>query len=273
MSQQQLRRSSQRGPDFLGIGAQRAATTWLFECLDRHPDIFVPCEKEVHYFDEKYHRGWEWYATHFREADPNQIVGEITPNYLDVDAAADRIATDCPSAKLFVVLREPVSRAISSYELLGHRFAEKSFDEACRPGRYLVELGLYAKHLKRFFQRFDRKQIKVLLFDDVKKNPEYVLQELCVYLGVSPIQAPRTEKRVNTTVFPAAQRAIAAVGLTPVARVVRDSPLARPLRMLAERIRRMRSSNIDRKQIQAYFRDDILELETLIERDLSSWLM
>lgn len=229
--------------------------------------------KEIHYFDENYERGWAWYAEHFSDASSNQIIGEITPNYMDHHDSAQRIAEDCPSAKLFAVLREPVSRAISSYELLGHRFTEKSFDEACQPGRYLVELGLYAKHLNRFFQYFDREQIKIMLFDDVLSNPDDVLQELSSFLGVSKLEAPQLTKQVNSTVFPRAQRMVEAVGLTPIIELAKASPLEKPLRNFAGLMRgRKRSMEVDRERIHAYFREDILELEKLIDRDLSSWL-
>jgi len=266
--------SQHRKPDFIGIGAQRGATTWLFNCLDAHSDVFVPSAKEVHYFDENYQRGWDWYAGHFADASSSQIIGEITPNYLDHHDSAHRIAMDCPAAKLFVVLREPVSRAISSYELLGHRFMESSFEEACQPGRYLVELGLYAKHLKRFYQYFAREQIKILLFDDVVSKPAEVLQELSSYLGVSKLEAPQLTKRVNSAVFPQAQRMVEAAGLTPLIELAKASPLERPLRGFADLVRRRkRSIEVDRQKLQTYFRDDILELEKLIDRDLSSWLV
>ncbi len=260
-------------PDFIGIGAQRGATTWLFDCLDGHADVYVPTVKEVHYFDENYERGWQWYEDHFADAAQNQLVGEITPNYLDHHDSAQRIAKDCPSAKLFVVLREPVSRAISSYELLGHRFTENSFEEACQPGRYLVDLGLYAKHLKRFFQYFDRDQIKIMLFDDVVSKPECVLQELSTFLGVSRLETPQLTKRVNSVVFPRAQRMAEAVGLNPIIEFAKKSSLEKPIRNIADLVRRRkRSIEVDHSTVHAYFRDDILELEKLIDRDLSSWL-
>lgn len=262
-----------RRPDFLGIGAQRGATTWLFECLQAHPEIFVPAKKEVHFFDENYESGWNWYLDHFSEAGPSQIIGEITPNYLDTHHAAKRMATDCPDARLFVVLREPVSRAISSYQLLGHRFTERNFNEACQPGKYLVELGLYAKHLRRFLQHFAREQLKIMLFDDIKSRPNVVLGELCQHLGVREIEAPPKNNQVNTTVFPALQRRLQSCGLGALASWAKASPLSGMLRRIAARQKRRDSEDIDRKQIHSYFREDILDLQNLIDRDLSAWLM
>ena len=55
-------------PDFLGIGAQKAGTTWLHENLRRHPELFLPEEKELHYFDRQWVRPLRHYSAAFREA-------------------------------------------------------------------------------------------------------------------------------------------------------------------------------------------------------------
>ena len=71
-------------PAFLGIGVQRAATTWVYECLRAHPEVFLPDLKEVHYFDENYELGANWYASHFPESVRERTLGEITPSYLHI---------------------------------------------------------------------------------------------------------------------------------------------------------------------------------------------
>lgn len=263
-------------PHFIGIGAQRAATTWAFNCLQEHPQICMPAVKEVHYFDENYERGSAWYAAHFAECPPGAIRGEITPNYLDVPAAAERIARDCPDVRLFAILREPVSRAISSYQLLGHRFSEKSFDEACQPGKYLVDLGLYAKHLKRFYEYFERERIRVWLYDDVRKDPQTVLREFYQYLGVDSDFVPQAiDARSNAVVFPRTQRFLERCGLTGAINLVKQTPLVEPIKAIARKRGPSTSSPVvenDMQRYKGFFRDDILELQDLIDRDLSHWL-
>lgn len=125
--------------DFLGIGAQRAATTWLHKCLKRHPQIRLPTsKKEVHFFNREYERGLDWYYSQFGRRESNQIVGEITPNYLNVEEAAERIQCHFPETKLFCILRDPLHRAHSSFELQRardpERYKGKSFTECCTPG-------------------------------------------------------------------------------------------------------------------------------------------
>ena len=97
-------------PNFLGIGVQRAATTWLHNCLDEHPQVFVPKDKELHFFSSQFDRGLAWYESCFAAANGQMAVGEITPTYLH-EAPIERIAATLPAARLFLVLREPVARA------------------------------------------------------------------------------------------------------------------------------------------------------------------
>jgi hypothetical protein len=70
-------------PNFLGLGAQRAGSSWLYKLLQTHPDIYLPerC-KEVHYFDRYYYRGIKWYKNFFHTHNSYKYTGEITPIYL-----------------------------------------------------------------------------------------------------------------------------------------------------------------------------------------------
>ena len=79
-------------PNFLVIGAQRCATSWLYFCLKEHPDIHLPHIKEIDYFSHYYDRGPEWYADSFRAWRGQPAVGEVSPNYLFDEKAAGRIA-------------------------------------------------------------------------------------------------------------------------------------------------------------------------------------
>ena len=101
-------------PNFVGIGAQRAATTWAHICLREHPDVFLPDTKEVHFFNRNFDRGIAWYEAHFARHAGEAAVGEVTPNYLNNEEAIPRMAHVLPEARLFVILREPIQRANAS---------------------------------------------------------------------------------------------------------------------------------------------------------------
>src|SRR5690606_19149476 len=112
-------------PNFLVIGAQKAGTTWLYDVLRRHPDIFLPETKELSYFCQLDSDGNElnhfsrldlaWYEGFFSAQDTETAIGEISPMYLCDEMAPRRIASTFPSIKLIAALRDPVERAASEY--------------------------------------------------------------------------------------------------------------------------------------------------------------
>src|SRR5437773_5780230 len=107
-------------PDFIIGGAPRSGTTWLYELLDRHPEVYMakPVRPEPKFFlvDELYERGIQHYFdTWFAGAAAYAAAGEKSTNYLESAAAAERIARDLPSVKLVFILREPAHRAYSNW--------------------------------------------------------------------------------------------------------------------------------------------------------------
>ena len=109
-----------RLPDFIIGGAPRSGTTWLYELLDRHPDIYMarPVKPEPKFFlvDHLYDKGLTFYAeTWFAGAGDAPLAGEKSTDYLESPAAAERIARDLPEVRLIFILREPADRAYSNY--------------------------------------------------------------------------------------------------------------------------------------------------------------
>ena len=84
-------RSKNPRPHFLGIGTQKGGTTTLYRILKQHQQVFLPDNKEIHYFTKYYTNGEEWYTNHFTYAKPGQLRGEITPYYLFHEAVPFRI--------------------------------------------------------------------------------------------------------------------------------------------------------------------------------------
>jgi hypothetical protein len=102
-------------PDFVGIGAQRCGTTWLYEMLKSHPQIRMSTEKELNFFNVNYHRGIEWYQKFFIGTPSHMICGEYSPRYLANKNTPKRIKQTIPGAKLLVSLRNPVEQVFSRY--------------------------------------------------------------------------------------------------------------------------------------------------------------
>ena len=107
-----------RLPEIIGVGPPRTGTTWLHNVLDGHVDL-PHGVKETLYFTTFYHKGFDWYAHHFRDADRTRPVGEINP-YFGFPEAAERIAIHIPRCKIICSFRNPVERIYSAYKLWRH---------------------------------------------------------------------------------------------------------------------------------------------------------
>ena len=187
-----------RLPDFMVGGVRKCGTTSLVDALRTHPRLFIPARKELAFYDRA---DWEsmldWYAEQFAEAAPDQLVGEATPHYLDSAEACRRIHQTQPAVKLVFLLRNPVERAQSHYwarvrfgreersllEVLQSETASLDADPQADSG-YLVVPGLYGRNLRRYLDRFGPEQIRVILLEDLRRDPDDELAELQRFLGV-----------------------------------------------------------------------------------------
>src|SRR4051812_20619515 len=102
-------------PTFVILGTMRGGTTSLVRYLGEHPDVYVAPQKEVHFFDEHFELGVEWYEAQFEGRGDARQFGEGTPAYLYGDIAMQRLKQILPETRLIVSVREPVERAYSHY--------------------------------------------------------------------------------------------------------------------------------------------------------------
>jgi hypothetical protein len=192
-----------RLPTFIGIGAAKAGTTWLFRCLQAHPEIFMARVKETNFFDYGTIEGrLAEYAVHFAGSEGYQAVGEISTRYLaSPRGAAERIRCLLPEVRLFVCLRNPVEQVYSHYWHLqrqnfhrwDHSLVPASFEEALeRYEEQLLEPARYGKHLGHWLSCFPRSQLHIIFFDDIQAQPQVVVQGLYAFLGVDPDFVPET---------------------------------------------------------------------------------
>ncbi len=183
-------------PNFLIIGAEKAGTTWIYDRLRRHPGVFLPEVKEIHYFNQfnsncqprrnyKKH-DLEWYEDHFREWKGETAVGEATPMYLCDERAPKRIRSHFPNISLIACLRYPTDRAYSHYWMArGKEHTTRSFQEVVqsRSPRF-IERGRYGKQLDRYFSQFDRSQILILVHEELFADPIQHLNGICSFLEI-----------------------------------------------------------------------------------------
>lgn len=179
-------------PDFVGVGAQRAGTSWWFRQIARHPQVeSIPhMPKELHYFDQFWWKHFEPASVseyhEFFPRHPGRLTGEWTPKYMHDPWTAPLLRTAAPNAKLLAILRDPVDRYVSGI----------AFDLARgAPAHPIVASeaftrGLYARQLLNLTKHFDRSQVLVLQYERCVVDTEEQLKRTLGFLGVDPEQAP-----------------------------------------------------------------------------------
>ena len=274
--------------DFIGIGAQKSATSWLHDVLSEHPDILASDLKELNFFTANYDRGHKWYEHHFVEAKPAQKCGECSPTYFFSHAAPIRAKTYNPDMRLIAVLRDPVRRAYSNHlhEIRkGHIPSDTSFEDALSANPAYIEQGRYAANLSRWLESFDREALLVLLAEDIQVDPDSAFRAVCRHLGVTAEVRPDTlnERRHEsvTNRNEAAQKVLRAggnlarsMGLGKSVEAVKKAPVISSV--LAMNKKDLRTStppmtDVTRIRLIEEFAGDMRYVADLLGRDPLPW--
>lgn len=177
-------------PDFLGIGFMKCGTTWLYENLRAHPDVFVSDKKELRYFSNHFNEPLADYAAHFRDAG-GRVAGEVSPVYATLPERRIRfIRKVMPDVRLILLLRDPVEREWSRVhhhlKKSGRRIDEVPEGELLREIRRqsLLRHGGYSGVIDRWREVFPAEQLLVAFHDDIRDRPRALLEEVFGFLGV-----------------------------------------------------------------------------------------
>jgi len=200
-----LRRHADRRVDFLICGVQKSATSAMDEVLRRHPQVRMADQKEVHYFDDDANfqsakPDYSLYHAAFSATSHCKALGESTPTYMFWRAAPERIFRYNEQIKLIAVLRNPIDRAYSQWNMQRARGIERlTFWEAlqaepertrrCHPHQNrsfsYVERGLYVEQIQRLWSFFPSRQTLFLRHEELSKRPDETLEQVCRFLGLS----------------------------------------------------------------------------------------
>jgi hypothetical protein len=293
-------------PNFFVIGAGRSGTTSLYNYLKQHPDVFMSPIKETNFFayegENMEFRSvmrfpvvtTEAYLALYHGVSKEKAVGEASPLYLHSRYAAERIREFCPEAKLIAILRHPVDRAHSSFHLhLRDGDEKRTFAEAVRREREGIEdasltfgqrnylrFGRYSRYLSIYFELFEREQIEVYLFDDLAANPLTLMRNVFGFLEVDATFAPDVSLRHNAAGVPESRFWQLLVTKNSFTRMLRkllpvrahNSALEIQAAARSRHFAKPKLSEELRHELNKFYRDDILKLQDLIQRDLSPWL-
>jgi len=181
-------------PDFLGIGAQKSATSWLHQQLIKHPEIYLPEQKEIHYFDKHPSASLAWYSYHFKEG-VSKIKGEITPGYAILPLKKIKLIKKImPNAKLIYLLRNPIDRAWSHALMDLVRRKNRRFEEISKSEFYAhfksknnsMVRGDYLTCINNWLSVFPKNQLYIGFFDEIISQPKKILKEILKHIDVSP---------------------------------------------------------------------------------------
>lgn len=259
-----------RYPDFLGIGAPRAATTWLHQTLSSDPAFFLPVRKELHFYDEAEMGGddspggdselrWSenftfdverpahqrWYWLQYRHAG-DRLAGDITPAYSTLSVERlNTIRRQMPDVKIIYILRNPVERAWSGlrksvwYQKGATYLEDKGEDwmlqQLMRPEVLLR--GDYPRAIRNWEAVFPREQILYLFHDDIRSDPDSALDSVYQFLGVLRPESQHAGARSNTV-------------------------NAAPSQPMPDAVKRA---------LLGHYEEQIREIEHRFDRDLSRW--
>ena len=194
-------------PNFIIIGCQRCGTTSLYTYLAQHPQILTPIKKEMDFFSWHFDRGIDWYLAHFPPMPPGEqfLTGEASPSYFDSREAPERLYSLFPEAKLIVLLRNPVDRAISQfYRLTGLNWEARSLDRVIsdeierlnqnpeyiigeEPGNYLAR-GRYIEFIKNWRNFFPPEQLLILKSEDFYAGAAATVKQVLEFLDLPEYQ-------------------------------------------------------------------------------------
>lgn len=191
-------------PDFIGLGVEKAGTSWIFACLYEHPEVCIPV-KEINFFSEAVHweKGLHSYQDFFKNRCPSSTIkGEFSTSYFYNQKVPKRIHDYFPKIKLLVCLRDPIDRAYSNYLndiKAGTIAASLPFDEALKIKTYYLDQGKYKQQFERYYSFFAPSQFKVLLYEDLLQNPLQFIQDIYDFIGVDrTFIPPSLHQRINT---------------------------------------------------------------------------
>lgn len=312
-------------PNFFIVGVPKAGTSSIGHYLNQHPDVYISSIKEPFFFskdicekdfDSDYRRraaldvdaylrhsplpkkhiahitDYSHYMELFRDVEKEKAIGELSTGYLYSSQAAEEIFRFNPAAKIVMVLRHPVERAYSHYQMHIRDFMQFDYnflsaleedistvEKGWGKSHLYVELGLYFNQVKRYLDLFPKEQVKIFLYEDLQRDQAQFMEELFTFLEVDTLKsaAINYSERKNSARYPKVKISKNLAGTVNFFRnyIARKMP-----DKIKDLIRVALFSNKKLPRLQRHefahalklFEADIQKLSILTKRDLQSWL-
>lgn len=271
--------------DFIGLGAQKAGTSWVYACLYEHPEVCAPI-KEIHFFSrDRFEKGRGWYESHFTRCKEGKKRGEFSTSYLYTPETAERISKMYPDAKLIAIVRNPINRAYSQYKnavKAGEISKETKFSSYIKHVDSALAQGKYAEQLARYYKYYSAHQLLVLVYEDSKRDPLAFMKQVYTHLEIDPEFVPkmlRTYVNVERTprfvfierIMHRVAEFMRRVGLDKIVWFIKRSGATDAVRSINTTPTAPKES-LDpalEVELKEYFKEDVRALSGMLNRNLS----
>ena len=271
-------------PLVIGLGVEKAATTWIHRQLESHPEIATTYTKEVGYWTNHYKEGPQWYSRQFNRTSSTKVYAEYTPHYIScIESVCQRVSSHVGDAKFILALRNPYERTFSAYlDALRMGATSLPFELACTPESTFVKKSIYSDDIMIFLSYYDIKKLHVILFDDIADDPGKVITNLYKFIGVSEVyNSDQLFKKVNA----GSNVSIGSIYLKKLERLAKRIGLSRKHFMsigMGDIVDRSKSylskknpkpilTNENIEYLHQFFESDLLALSKILGRNFSSW--
>jgi hypothetical protein len=173
---------------FIGIGAQKCASSWISNILSDHPEVAMSEVEPLDFFSYKFENGYRWYEKELPDPGSLRQIGEMSQSYFHEPSVIDRISAYSSDLKFIVSLRDPVERALSQHRHMVRLGVvpedDLTFETALATNPTYVDQGRYFTHLSRWIEHFGSSRIHIILMEDIVSDPVGVAVGLYRFLGV-----------------------------------------------------------------------------------------
>lgn len=284
-------------PNCYIVGAAKSGTTSLSYYLDQHPKVYFRKDLEPDFFSKHYAKGFEFYSKYFIKGKTKEVIGEGSTSYFHNPDVAERIKSHCENnIKIIVALRNPIDRAYSDFLMgVNNGVEERSFSNALQVNVHEIQqftkqkieysefswsaeylqVGHYFEHLSRFIRMFGTENVYVVDFDRLHQKPFELTNDILLFLGLDKLENIDTEiiNRFNPT-------------LRKIKKFIGNSNFVLMKRLFSTNFRNTIKKLIPQKEIVKpsmsseerlflldYYKEDINQLNEIVNFDTSKWLI
>jgi len=292
-------------PNFFIVGAPRCGTTALYSYLRQHPDVFLPEYKEPHYFNTDMSSGGAIrshadYLNLFADANGKKCIGEASVYYLSSMVAPQAIKNFSPTAKIIIMLRNPVEvmYALHAHHLAAWNEDEWDFEKALsleedrKQGRRLPrgnkdphklfyrQTVSFACQVRNYREEFGKQNVHVIIYDDFKRDTADAFRRTCSFLGVNPDIAmdfpviwsnPSFRSTAIAKFVQHPPGLLRGFGRLVLPRMIRSRVVDSLWRLNSVRTPRPPMPIEVKRRLTAELASEVRELSVLLDRDLSVW--